>query len=250
MRVTVLGGRGGWPGPDQACGGYLVEAGGHRILLDPGYGTVARLQRHLSPAAVDAVVVSHGHPDHCADLNALARARAYGDEPCDPLPVYAPAGAVDRVLALDDFPRVAGAVEPVTVADGDGVQVGPLRAEFAELPHHVTNLGVRLTSAEGVVAHTGDSGPDPAVVELGRDADVLLIEATYPHPITDDDRHYLCDVGTALRQGVDAGASRLLLTHLWPTVPTAELEPLIAPYAGLLEVHAAADGGQVTIDER
>ena len=68
MRLTVLGGCGGWPAAGLACSGYLVEHDGFRLLIDPGYAVVPRLLAVVDAAAVDAVLVSHGHPDHCADL--------------------------------------------------------------------------------------------------------------------------------------------------------------------------------------
>ena len=76
MRLTVLGGCGGWPAAGQACSGYLVEHDGFRLLIDAGYATVPRLLQLVRPGLVDAVLISHGHPDHCADLNPLLRARA------------------------------------------------------------------------------------------------------------------------------------------------------------------------------
>src|SRR5882724_7923726 len=75
VKITVLGGCGAWPAAGQACSGYLVEHGGFRLVIDPGYATVPRLLELVPAAAVDAVLVSHGHPDHCADLNPLLRAR-------------------------------------------------------------------------------------------------------------------------------------------------------------------------------
>ena len=81
MRLTVLGGCGGWPAAGLACSGYLVEHDGFRLLIDPGYAIVPRLLEVADAADVDAVLVSHGHPDHCADLNPLLRARAMRDEP-------------------------------------------------------------------------------------------------------------------------------------------------------------------------
>src|SRR5262245_44299146 len=101
MRMTVLGGCGAWPDAGQACSGYLVEQDGFRLLLDPGYATVPRLLEQVGAEQVDAVLVTHGHPDHCADLNPLLRARALRDDPPPPLPVYALPGALDPVLALD-----------------------------------------------------------------------------------------------------------------------------------------------------
>jgi ribonuclease BN (tRNA processing enzyme) len=81
MRLTVLGGCGAWPAAGLACSGYLVEHDGFRLLIDPGYATLPRLLAVVDAAEVDAVLVSHGHPDHCADLNPLLRARALRDEP-------------------------------------------------------------------------------------------------------------------------------------------------------------------------
>jgi len=69
----VLGGCGAWPAAGQACSGYLVAADGYRLLIDPGYATLPRLLELCTAAEVDCVVVSHGHPDHCVDLNPLLR---------------------------------------------------------------------------------------------------------------------------------------------------------------------------------
>jgi ribonuclease BN (tRNA processing enzyme) len=75
MRLTILGGCGAWPAAGRACSGYLVEQDGFRLLIDPGYATVPHLLELIPAGLVDAVFVSHGHPDHCADLNPLLRAR-------------------------------------------------------------------------------------------------------------------------------------------------------------------------------
>jgi ribonuclease BN (tRNA processing enzyme) len=99
MRLTVLGGCGAEAG--QACSGFLVEHDGFRLLVDLGYATVPRLLQLLPPEQVDAAFISHRHPDHCADLNPLLRARALRDDPAPTLPVYALPGALDAVLALD-----------------------------------------------------------------------------------------------------------------------------------------------------
>ena len=91
----MLGGCGAWPAAGQACSGYLLEHDGFRLLIDPGYAVLPRLLRHVDAADVDAVLVSHGHPDHCADLNPLLRARALRDDPAPALPVFSLAGALD-----------------------------------------------------------------------------------------------------------------------------------------------------------
>jgi ribonuclease BN (tRNA processing enzyme) len=75
MRLTVLGGCGAWPEAGLACSGYLIEQDGFRLVVDLGYATVPRLLGHADAASIDAVYISHGHPDHCADLNPLLRAQ-------------------------------------------------------------------------------------------------------------------------------------------------------------------------------
>jgi len=86
LKVTVLGKSPSWQDAGGACSGYLVEHDGFRLLIDPGYATLPRLLTVADAAEVDAVLVSHGHPDHCADLNPLLRARAFRDDPAPALP--------------------------------------------------------------------------------------------------------------------------------------------------------------------
>jgi ribonuclease BN (tRNA processing enzyme) len=217
VRLTVLGGSGVYPPAGGACGGYLVEHQGFTVLIDPGHATVPMLLRARSATDVDAVVVTHGHPDHCVDVNALLRARAFGDRPATALPIHAPHRALDAVLALD-----ARSADHCTVHElGDG-PIGPFRVQSALLPHSVPNLGIRLTAGEATLAYTGDSGPCDELVDLARGADLLLCEATFLHTVAPGMSGRL---GTALDAGIQAaaaGVGRLVLTHLQPGTAHAE----------------------------
>ncbi|RIQ11152.1 MBL fold metallo-hydrolase [Jiangella rhizosphaerae] len=241
MRLAVFGGCGAWPAAGQACSGYLIEHDGFRLLVDPGYAVLPRLLRVVDAAAVDAVVVSHGHPDHCADLNPLLRARALRDEPPAPLPVFAPAGAVDAVLALDSMRAMSRAVEPVVLTDGGRVGIGPFDVTSALLPHHVPDLGVRISAGTATLTYSGDAGPDAALVELARDADLLLVEATYPDAVPDEDAGLLCSAVEAAEQAAAAGVARTLLTHLWPGLDPAAFVAA-AERTGATNVGVAAPG--------
>ncbi|HEY7597041.1 MAG TPA: MBL fold metallo-hydrolase, partial [Actinophytocola sp.] len=95
MLLTVLGCSGSAPGPHAACSGYLVEADGFLLGVELGNGTLAELQAVRDPFALDALLFSHLHPDHCADFSALTVLRRYHPAPSrDPrvprLPVHAP----------------------------------------------------------------------------------------------------------------------------------------------------------------
>ncbi|WP_017623990.1 MBL fold metallo-hydrolase [Nocardiopsis chromatogenes] len=224
MRLTVLGGSGAWPTAAQACSGYLLVHRGFRLLIDPGFAVMPRLQEHAPPAAVDAVLVSHGHPDHCADLAPLLRARAYADPPCPRLAVHAPHGALDAVLALDRGSAVDGAWDLRAFDPGDTFPVGPFHVETRRLPHHVPNAGLRLTASGTVLAYTGDTGPSPHITDLASGADLLLCEATYVDRVPLLEAPYLLSAELAGRYAAQAGAARLVLTHLWPGTSPAEAE--------------------------
>jgi ribonuclease BN (tRNA processing enzyme) len=216
MRLTVLGGCGAWPTASEACSGYLVEHEGFRLLVDPGYAVFPRLLRYGTAEAVDAVLVSHGHPDHCADLHPLLRARALSDAPPAPLPLHAPHGALDAVLALDRPDMLASAYRRHDFTPGDRFEVGPFTVSTRLLPHHVPNAGLRIATPDAVLVHTGDTGPGDAVPRLADSADVFLCEATYVHRVPEADAPYLLTADLAGHYAAQAGVARLLLTHLWP----------------------------------
>jgi ribonuclease BN (tRNA processing enzyme) len=218
MRLTVLGGSGAWPAAGGGCSGYLVEHDGFRLLLDPGYATVPRLLGLVAAAEVDAVLVTHGHPDHCADLNPLLRARVLGGG-APVLPVHALPGALDAVLALDEPAMLGGSYELHDLAAT--AEIGPFALRSVRLPHFVPNLGVRLTAGDRTLAYTGDAAPDDAAVQLARDADLLLAEASFVDAVPERLRGGLNTAATVGRQAAEAGAGRLVLAHLFPTTDRA-----------------------------
>jgi ribonuclease BN (tRNA processing enzyme) len=210
MRLSVLGACGAWPEAGQACSGYLVEHDGFRLVVDLGYATVPRLLGDVAADQVDAVFVSHGHPDHCADLNPLLRARTFRDDPAPPLPVYALPGALDAVLALDRPQALAGSYALHEFAAGDELSIGPFRAGTRGLPHWLPNAGIRLAAGGRVLAYTGDTGPSPDVVELSRGADLLVAECYFYAKRV---KWHLNYPAIAARRN-SFGAKRVILTHM------------------------------------
>jgi ribonuclease BN (tRNA processing enzyme) len=238
VRVIVLGGCGAWPAAGQACTGHLVEHDGFRLVVDLGYATLPRLLEWTPADRVDAALFSHGHPDHCADLHPLLRARVLRDEAIPPpLPLFTLSGALDRVLALDRPGLLDGAFRLHDFAPGAGFDVGPFRVETWALPHFVPSAGLRLTAGGRTLAYTGDTGPSPHIIELARDADLLIAEATYPERVPADSSRFLSSARQAGADAARAGARRLVLTHLWPdSDPDQSLRAARETYPGPIDV--------------
>lgn len=237
MKITVLGGRGAWPAADGACSGFLLEHDGFRLLLDVGYATFPQLLKSMTAGQVDAVLISHGHPDHCADLSPLLRARALSEERPPALPVYALPGALDAVLALDRPGMLDDACLLREFDAGDRLAAGPFTVDTRLLPHWVPNAGMRVSAGGTVVTYTGDSGPSQDVVVLARNAGLLIAEATYPGQVPPGDARFLTSARQAGRQAAQAGAARLLLTHLWPgTDPGATLDAASQTFPGPIAI--------------
>jgi len=216
VRVSVLGGCGAWPAAGRACSGYLVEHEGFHLLVDPGYATLPRLLEDIGAELVDAVLISHGHPDHCADLNPLLRARTLRDDPPPALAVHTLPGAVDRVLALDRPGMLDDAYLLNEFTAGDAFSIGPFEVQTWELPHFMPNAGIRLTAGGHRVAYTGDTGPSPNLLHLAREVDLFLAEASFAEHVPADSIGYLSSAREAGETAARADVAHLLLTHLLP----------------------------------
>jgi ribonuclease BN (tRNA processing enzyme) len=237
MRLTVLGGSGAWPTATQACSGYLIEHDGYRVLIDPGYAVLPRLLAVMDATELDAVLVSHGHPDHCADLNPLLRARALRDDPAPPLPVYTPAAALRAVLALDRPGMLDPAIALHEFTPGDQFTAGPFRVRTWLLPHSLPNAGLRLQAGDRTLAYTGDTGPSPDLIPLALHAETLIAEASYPREVPADLAAHLSSALQAGQTAAKAGVGRLILTHLMPGTDAGQTREAAAEaFTGPVEV--------------
>lgn len=213
--VTVLGCSGSYPGEGGACSGYLVQGGGVNVVVDLGPGSLANLQHHIGLGEIDAVILTHRHPDHWTDLTGLEVAWQYGLERTG-LQVYGTAET--RLMAEDLTGGLAPTVDWHDLSDGAEVTVGGLRMRFARTIHYVETLAVRVDEIESgrSLAYSADTGAGWSFTSLGPDLDLALCEAT--HLSEDEARGTLhLSARQAGAMARSAGVRRLVLTHLWPT---------------------------------
>jgi ribonuclease BN (tRNA processing enzyme) len=215
ISLTTLGCSGSYGAPaGGACSGYLVRAGGATIWMDCGNGTLAALQREANVADLDAVVITHTHPDHCVDIYGLHVLNKYGLERLG-LPVYAPVNAEHELahLVRGDW---GGAFAWHPIEDGGTATVRDATLRFSETDHPVTTLAVEVSAADKRLIYTSDTGPKWSPEVFGPGADLLLSEASYLHDDIKVPIHL--SARQAGEYGRETAARRLVLTHLWPMV--------------------------------
>ncbi len=217
----MLGKSPAMPDAGGAQSGYLITHAGYTLLLDCGGGVFSKLRAYADPAAVDAVLISHLHADHVLDLLPFSFALGsglIGDRHRQP-PLWAPPGATD---AFSAYAAAVGMADQIN--DGFWVReyeptrelkLGPVVVSFRRVPHYIPAWACDLRAPNGRrLTFGGDCGPNDKIIELARDTDLLMLEATEgagPH-VGDDIRGHL----TAAEAGAIAkyaGAQRLLLTH-------------------------------------
>lgn len=220
MELIVLGANGTYPRAGGACSGYLVRHDGFTLWMDTGHGTLAHLQEHVAVTDVDAVFISHAHPDHFVDIYPFFYSMFWREDRKQQVPVYGPQMAHTRMSRLltprdgqDDFNTQLPWND---FRAGQTIELGPLRMTAFDSAHSCTNVCLRIEAGGKVLTYTGDTGPHPDLAKAATDADLFLCEASWldaersiPEPIH-------LRAGEAGEIATQAGAKHLVLTHVWP----------------------------------
>lgn len=218
MRVTVLGYQSPYPGPEGATPGYLLETDEVRLLLDCGSGVLAQLGKHLPLYDLDAMLLSHYHHDHIADVGVLQYGlmvhQLFGQRDKDrSLPIYAPEAPETNVRALTY--RDATRFHPVN--EQTKVTIGDVDITFLRTDHGDGDpcYAMRVESQGRVLVYGADSGPGTPWGTFAQGADLFICEGTYldhnkpPKP----NGHLSVRQAAELAQALACGS--LLVTHLF-----------------------------------
>jgi ribonuclease BN (tRNA processing enzyme) len=224
-------------GRGQAC--LLLEGGAAPVLLDCGATSMVALARAgVDPRDLAAVVVSHLHGDHFGGLPFLlfhaALSRRTG-----PLTIAGPTqteARVDAALVAFGYPpltelRRSIEVEFVPLVHGRRTAVGPAAVTAIPVDHGPATFPTALRVAyDGrTVAYSGDTAWTDALIEVARDAD-LLVAMAYTYG---EDRPGCLSYRTLAARRADLACRRLLLTH--PSFDLlahrAEIDPAVAELA-------------------
>jgi ribonuclease BN (tRNA processing enzyme) len=225
MRLTIVGCSGSVPGPTSPASCYLVqtehEGRTWNLVLDLGNGSLGALQRHIDPAAIDAVVLSHLHADHCLDLCGLYIVLKHSPMVVEHtrIPVYGPSRTDERMARAYDLTPPDGMHAEFDfrgLLDRQAVRIGP----FTVTPHLVRHpseaYGLRVEADGEVLAYSGDTDSCDGLSALFHDATLVLADSAFVDG-RDEVQGIHLSGSRAARAAVEAGGvRRLMLTHLPP----------------------------------
>lgn len=219
MKLTTLGCWGAYPYKDGGTTSYLLTGqDGFQLLIDCGSRALNELEKEISPLDLDAVIISHYHPDHVADLGVLRHYfQLYPKHLWEPkvLPIYAHDEDKEEFAKLS-LPDVSQGIAYDVV---NGQSIGPFDIQFIKTVHPVPCYAFRILERDSgqVFVFTGDTGYFAGLAEFAAGADLFLPDVY----LYEGNENHIAHL-TTKEAGQIASAAKvkhLVLTHMPPVAP-------------------------------
>lgn len=237
MKLTVLGSEPAWPSPLRACSGYLLTTDNGRILIDCGTGVLERLRDVIRPDDLTAIVITHLHFDHWADLIPM---RYYFslDPTADKsrcVPLYLPPNGEATVQAVvapitNDESFLAEAFDVREYDPMSRACIGDVSVDFLKTTHPIDTYALRIELEGRAFTFSADSGWQSSIAEFAQDSDLFMCEAAFGIGESTGNMHLTASEAGKL--AVMASAKSLLLTHLAHTMAPASIEAAKQEFSG------------------
>lgn len=214
MRLTILGNNGPFPAPGGATSGYLLQSGSIRLCFDLGSGTLSRLTGLTPPEELNALLLSHWHYDHCADvLPLIFRLEACAEQP---LHLYAP---VDEASPVRKAVQACKKIVLHDVQPGDSLSLGNVKFQVTvhAARHPVPAVMYRVSDGVRTFCYTGDTNAVEGLTDFAAQADFLLADGLFTESAWTEGKPHL-SAAMAARLARDADVRRVVITHLNPTI--------------------------------
>lgn len=217
MKLIILGSGTCVPSLKRNAPGYYLEAGDCRLIVDCGSGTLLQLERAgKSYRDIDAVLLTHLHPDHFADLMPLIHAliATPGFKRRRKLSVIGPEGLrryYDLAIA-----SIIGSIRSFSISVKEiekSLMLGPITISAMRTVHSDSSIAYRFEDGEKALVYTGDAAYDAGLVDISKGADVLVIDASYPESMKVKNHLTVRECGFVAEK---AGVKRLILSHIYP----------------------------------
>ncbi|KHF40926.1 MBL fold metallo-hydrolase [Halalkalibacter okhensis] len=177
MKLTVVGNWHAYPEQGGATSGYLIEEENVKVLLDCGSGVLSSLQAFCSVTELDAIVLSHYHHDHKADIGAYQYAQivhnGLGTKMKQPK-IY---GHKDDEQAFSEL-AYKDLIKAVAYDNQQALQIGPFTFSFLKTEHPVPCYAMKIESKGKKYVYTADSSYFLELAEFAAEVDVLIAECS------------------------------------------------------------------------
>lgn len=235
MKLTILGYWGGYPTRNAGTSSYLLESEGYHLWLDAGSASLIALENHVDPLKVDAVLLSHYHYDHIADLGVFQFTRQLkrtGEHRAPIVPIYG------HTEDNENFQRLTmdSVSEGISYGEGETLSIGPFEITTMRTLHPVPCFAFRIKErmTGKVFVFTADSGYLESFIPFAKEADVLMADTNFFNGMENHRVHMTAkEVG---RIAKEAKVKKLLLTHLPQTGNLALLKEQAVDEFGSEEV--------------
>lgn len=218
MKLRILGSSAPYAPAGGACNGYLLEDKGLRIMLDCGNGSFANLQKYCDFRLLDALIITHYHPDHFHDYHCIRHAIAGSlREKTRQKPLLVVASQEGGPwLEMQEWPEAFQLV-PLEGYTGRKLQLGSLNFQFLETRHTVKSFALSVTDQNKKMVYTSDTSWYETLIDFASGADLLICESSTANAaaaVAKEKGHLTA--GQAGYLAAQAAAKHLVLTHLWP----------------------------------
>ncbi len=237
MKLTILGSGTISPRVERNAAGAVITTAGATIMVDIGPGSMRRMtEAAIDPRSIDAILLTHFHPDHVSDLVPFLFAAdyAFSDPREEPFHVIGPTGlelfyrglvAVFQSWIVPKEARLKLMERPA--GERDSFDLRGLTIRSGPVAHEQNSLCYRIEAEDRVLVISGDTGASADLVDMAKDADLLVCECSHPDG---ELVPYHMTPSEAAQHAALAGAKSLMLTHFYPRCDEVDVVAQASPH--------------------
>ncbi|MFC7321164.1 MBL fold metallo-hydrolase [Halobacillus campisalis] len=211
MQISIIGFWGAYPAANSATSSYLLEEEGFKLLIDCGSGCLSRLQQRTDVQELNAVLLSHYHKDHVADIGVLQYAWLVQNSIHDTkqvLPIY---GHREDKAAFKELSHQY--TKGVEYDPEQTMEIGPFTINFLQTKHPVPCYAMKICNGTETIVYTADTSYFSGLAEFARGADLLITDTNFYKGMDGSKPGHMTSEEAALIAR-DAEVETLWLSHL------------------------------------